>query len=130
MKPEKIVSAQVVLCAANGARPGPQSRITSENIREWLPSEQIIAHASAAMRSMGFEVGECIANSFSITGTVTLFESSFATKLREIGHSVQFVGDGNELAAEKIPAALRAHVAAITFTPPPDFGPGAASSFM
>ena len=130
MNPEKIISAQVVLAAAGGACPGPQTRITSENIRDWVPSAETILRVSGALRGMGFEIGECVGNNFSITGAVRLFESCFRTKLREAGGRVQFAGDGDALAAEKIPSALRAQIAAITFTPPPDFGPGAASSFV
>jgi hypothetical protein len=78
---------------------------------------------------MGFRVGDCVGNSMSITGTVQLFESCLHTKIQERGGGVQFVGDGNELPTEKIPAELRAQVVAITFTPPPDFGPGPTASF-
>lgn len=129
MNPEKTVSAQVVLAAAGGARPGPRTSITSANIAEWTPSAEAIVRVSGQLRDMGFEVGGCVGNSLSITGAVRVFESCFRTKLREAGGSVQFADDGFELAAAKIPAALRAQVVAVTFTPPPDFGPGAAASF-
>ncbi|MDF0675828.1 MAG: hypothetical protein P0120_16065 [Nitrospira sp.] len=127
---KQIVSAQVVLVAASGASPGPQTRITSENIREWAPSAETIVRVSGELRSMGFDVGGCVGNSMSITGPVRLFESCFHIKLQEAGGEVQFEGEGYELAAEKIPSALRSQIAAVTFTPPPDFGPGTASSFM
>lgn len=124
-----IVSAQVVLIAASGAHPGPQTRITSENIHAWVPSAEAILRVSNAFRSMGFTVGECVGNSIAISGAVRLFESCFRTKLREAGGGVQFEGQGYELAANKIPSALRAQIAAVTFTPPPDFGTDTASSF-
>lgn len=124
-----IVSAQVVLIAASGAHPGPQTRITSENIHEWVPSAEAILRVSNAFRNMGFTVGECVGNSISISGAVRLFESCFRAKLREAGGGVQFEGQGYELAANKIPSALRAQIAAVTFTPPPDFGTDTASSF-
>ena len=126
MNPEKTVSAQVVLAAAGGEHPGPRTRITSANIAEWTPSAETIVRVSGELRDAGFEVGGCVGNSISITGAVRLFESCFHTKLREVGGGAQF-DDGSELAAQKIPAALRAQIAAVTFTPPPDFGPGAAS---
>lgn len=63
MNSKKIVSAQVVLTAAGGARPGPQTRITSENIREWAPSAETIVRVSGELRGMGFTVGECVGNS-------------------------------------------------------------------
>jgi hypothetical protein len=131
MNPETIVSAQVVLAAASGARPGPQTRITSENVGEWAPSAETIVRVSHALRDMGFEVGECVGNSIAITGPARLFESRFHTKLRDVARGgVQFAGGGYELAPEKIPLALRPQVIAVTFTPPPDFGPGRNSSFL
>lgn len=131
MNLKKIISAQVVLVAASGARPGPQTRITSENIRDWAPSAETIVRISGELRGMGFEVGKCVGNSISITAAARLFESCFHIKLQEAGGGgVQFAGEVHELAAEKIPSALRAQIAAVTFTPPPDFGPGTSSSFM
>lgn len=122
MNSEKIVSAQVVFIAARGTRPSPKTRITSENVREWMPSPETIAHVSCALRNMGFEVGECVGNSLSINGAARLFESCFRTKLREVGNGcMQFVGDGCELATKKIPSALQTQIATVTFTPPPDF---------
>ena len=129
MHPDTVLSAQVVLASASGARPTPRTRITSENIREWIPSADAIAHVQRELREMGFQVGPCIGNSMSITGAARLFESRFHTTLREAGGAVQFAKDGEELASQRVPTALRAHVAAVTFVPPPAFGPGTASSF-
>lgn len=129
MKSDKIVSAQVVLAAAGGARPGPQTRITAENIHEWTPSAETVTRLTGELRAMGFEVGACVGNSMAITGAARLFESGFRTKLRESGRGgVQFADGGFELAPAKIPAVLQKQIAAVTFTPPPDFGPGAMSS--
>lgn len=128
MNPDKTVSAQVVLAAASGARPGPRSRITSANIHEWVPSPEAIARVTGALRDMGFEVGKCIGNSCSIAGPVRLFELSFRTKLREtVDGGVQFADRGLELSGKKIPAGLKALIATITFMPPQDFGPGTSS---
>ena len=129
MDADKIISAQVVLAAASGARPGPRTTITSENIAEWAPSSETIVRVSAELRNAGFEVGGCVGNNMSITGAVRLFESYFHAQLREADGGVQF-NDGCELAARKIPSELRKQIAAVTFTPPPDFGPGADASFM
>lgn len=130
MNSEKIVSAQVVLTAADGARPGPRTRITSKNIHKWVPSAETIARVSGELHDLGFAVGACVGNSLSITGAARLFELCFRTKLRESGQGgVQFA-EGRELAVEKIPTALQAQIATVTFMPPPDFGPGAGASFM
>ena len=127
MNSDQIVSAQVVLMAASGARPGPRTHITSANIGDWTPSAETVARVAGKLDDLGFTIGGCVGNSFSITGPARLFESSFHTRLRETGGGVQFADGGWELAAEKIPAALQAQVAAVTFTPPPDFGPGTAT---
>jgi len=128
MKLERIVSAQVVLAATGGARPGPQTRITSENIHQWTPPAQAVTRIAETLRAAGFEVGTFVGNSMSITGPVRLFESCFRTKLREVAGSVEF-SEGAELSAEKLPSELRADVVAVTFTRQPDFGPGTPSSF-
>lgn len=128
MKTDKTVSAQVMLPAASGAHPGSEIRITSENIQKWTPSPETVAHVSEKLRKMGFKVGKCVGNSFSITGPARLFESSFQTKLQEDPKAgLTFDGDSHELPKSKIPSALRGEIAAVTFTPPPDFGPGAGS---
>jgi hypothetical protein len=127
LDPDKIVSAQVVLAAAGGAHPGPQTRITSENIHAWLPSAETLARVSGELGGLGFELGACVGNSFSIAGPVRLFESCFRTKLLHSRGGVRFADGGEKLSANKIPAGLRAQLVAITFTPPPDFGPGSAS---
>jgi len=127
LDPERNVSAQVVLAAAGGARPGPKTRITSDNIQAWLPSPETVVRVSGALGDLGFEVGQCVGNSLSIAGPVRLFESCFRTRLRERGAGIRFAHGGEELAADRIPAELRAQVVAITFTPPPDFGPGTGS---
>jgi hypothetical protein len=88
-----------------------------------MPSPETVTRVSTELRNMGFEIGEAVGNSISITGPARLFESFFHTKLRNVD-GVQFA-DGYELPMEKVPPALRAEIVAVTFTPPPDFGPGA-----
>lgn len=128
LKPGQIVSAQVLLRAASGKRPDGRSRITAENLAEWIPSSETVQRVREAFRSLGFEVGELLGNSFAINGPVRLFESVFKTGLRQSkAGGMQFAdsepGSGHELAPAKIPRDLREDVVAITFTPPPDFGP-------
>lgn len=129
MKPDKEISAQVVLVAASGARINSHTRITSENVNQWLPSAETVVKVSGELKSKGFVVGQCVGNSMSITGQAKIFESYFNAKLRDVKGGVQFAGSGFELPTEKIPTALRTQLVAVTFTPPPDFGPGATASF-
>ncbi len=128
LQPQQTVSAQVLLCAASGKSPDRDSRITAENIKDWLPSGEIALRVRDVFRLLGFEVGDLVGNSFSITGPVHLFESVFKTRLRQLNSGgIQFSttaqASNYELASQKIPDDLREYVAAVTFTPPPAFGP-------
>ena len=123
------VSAQVVLRAAGGASPGGGEAVTAENVREHLPSDEAAAVTRRAFASEGFEVGELVGNSFSITAPTSTFEKVFKVKLRrdeEKGVRARAgTGgeEGYELPTGKLTGDLKRHVAAVTFTPPPDFGP-------
>lgn len=128
MNEKTAVSAQVMLSAANGAKPDAKTRITSENVREWMPSGETITQVSAALKAMGFTVGNCVGNSLSITGTAGQFADAFHTKIQATEKGgMKFADGGRELPSGKIPAPMRKQIAAITFTAPPDFGPGTTS---
>jgi len=125
---EQIVSCQVLLRAANGQRPDSRSRIVAENIAEWMPSQETVDFVREKLRSSGFEVGEVVGNGMSITGPAHLFESIFRVRLeRTPGKGIQFKSDDRtptyELPKKHMPSDLVEGVVAITFTPPPDFGP-------
>jgi hypothetical protein len=58
-------------------------------------------------------MGDMVGNSFSITAPESTFERVFGTR-----------GAGSlELPLHALPKTLTDHVEAVTFTPPPDFGP-------
>ncbi|MBI3970031.1 MAG: hypothetical protein HY332_01970 [Chloroflexi bacterium] len=125
---QETVSAQVVLRPAGGRTLDGQSTITSETIGAFLPSSEAVATAREAFRAAGFDVGPVVGNSFSITAPAGTFRKAFNTQLRrEARGSVQAVkedgGAGFELPLEHLPEPARGLVSAVTFTPPPDFGP-------
>lgn len=127
-KKEEQLSAQVVLRSAGGMAPGSTTTITSENVREYLPSTQATAEARLAFQAAGFQVGQAVGNSFSITAPAKTFEKVFKVKVqrdKEKGVMAQAsTSEGSyELPVNKLPEDTRRHVAAVTFTPPPDFGP-------
>lgn len=133
MKSDQIVSAQVLLRAASGKRPDARALITADTINEWMPSAESVVRVSQVFRTLGYEVGELVGNSLSITAPVRLFESLFHTRLKQSKDSgIQFATPGRspdyELATEKIPADLKELIVAVTFTPPPDFGPSGFSN--
>lgn len=123
-----IISAQVILKPRSGKVIGLDVPITSQNIREFLPSPEAVSQASQMFQEIGFEVGKPVATSFSITGPVSLFELTFQTILQmNRKKGVQALGSSGiasyELPLHHLPPRLLQLVQSVIFTPPPDFGP-------
>jgi hypothetical protein len=128
LEKEQVVSAQVVLRSASGKVIDSETTITSENIQDFAPSPETVAKASQAFAALGFDVGEMVGISFSISATVGTFEQVFKTTLRQDEQggieAVQADGSGSyELLLDALPDSLTNLVVAVTFTPLPDFGP-------
>lgn len=126
--PQRIVSAQVILAPASGARITPDTAITSQNIERFRPSADATSLLQTELTRAGFEVGPLVANSFSITAPAQTFEEVFKTTLGEEARGNVAVRAGaasnaQELPLNALPKAWTKHLIAITFTPPPDFGP-------
>ena len=127
---DQILSAQVVLRSATGARPDGQALITSENIRDYLPTDETVTRAQRAFKALGFEIGPMVGNSFSITAPASTIEQVFKTKIRREGtrggvKASESKGSGSyELPVSQLPSEIARDVEAVTFSPPPDFGPG------
>lgn|ERR1700752_3816985 len=128
-KKAKELSAQVMLRSTRGSAPDSKTAVTSENVREYLPSASSAAESRRAFEAAGFEVGPVVGNSFSITASKSTFEKVFKVKLKEekekgvTAHLEKSDEGSYELPTSKLSADLRREVAAVTFTPPPDFGP-------
>jgi hypothetical protein len=128
-KKEQLVSAQVALKSASGKAFDGNTAITSENIGDYSPSPDTVAAAAAGFQRAGFEVGNMVGNSFSITAPRSTFEKFFKIKLQAKdrgGLQVAASSDtpeSYELPMKALPKDLAQHVAAMTFSPPPDFGP-------
>ena len=125
MSPElEIISAQVVLRSASGKRSVGQ--ITSDNVRELLPSPDAIAQARKAFTEAGFEVGGVVANSFSISGPKKTFNKLFKLPRPKRGIATP-AGEADAAGYELPLTGLKPDVAAVievvTMPPPPDFGP-------
>jgi hypothetical protein len=120
----QIASALVILRSHSGKRVRPEVPITSENIAEYTPSPQDVAAARDVFRAAGFEVGEMVGISFTITAPLTRFEQYFGTRLRiDQRGAVALVGadapvGGLELPLDRLPATLTDRVIAVTFSPP------------
>jgi hypothetical protein len=119
---EDRLSAQVVLRPASGELSGDEP-ITSENVHRFLPSPEAVAETQGFFRDAGFEVANAVGNSFSIVGPLSAFERAFGERPERDGEGVRVAGGGVELDPGSLPEPMRRHVRAVTFTPPPEFGP-------
>jgi len=122
---DSVLSAAVVLVSAGGSRP-PAEAITSQSLAEVLPDPGAADAVAAFFRAQGFEVSEPIGISLSVTAPRSRFEALFGERLEvEDGDRPTEVhtARGVELDAAALPENVRRHIRAVTFTPPPDFGP-------
>ncbi len=101
------ISAQVVFRAK-----GP---ITAATLAANQPPKEAVEAARKLFRKAGFEPGPYVGISFSILGSRSLFEQFFGTRLDKL--------QGYELPLDSLPKEVAALIEAVTFTPPPDFGP-------
>ena len=125
---DHVISAQVILRSATGKPLGGRDLITAENIADFTPSRDAVALVLREFTSLGFEVGPVVGFSFSITGPVRTFADVFQVRLRQGRKGgIERVDERGsvslELPLEKLPEEVVEVVKAITFTPPPDFGP-------
>lgn len=124
----QIISAEIIMKSASGIPFDDTSFITSENIQDYVPSFETIVGVTQSFVREGFEVGVAGGISISITSSVSKFENFFGTKLRasESGGVEAVLEDGSgsyELPLDALPESLRERIVAVSFTPPPDFGP-------
>ena len=119
---EDRLAAQVVLRPATGELAGDEP-ITSENVHRFLPSPEAVTETEGFFRHAGFEVANVVGNSFSILGSPSAFERAFGERPERGGEGVRVRGGGVELDVDSLPDPVRRYVQAVTFTPPPEFGP-------
>ena len=122
LKKNEIVSAQVLLATAE---PLHAAQLTAQEIHRVLPPTAVVEQVQADFAEAGFAVGEAVGLSFSITAPVGVFERIFKTKLSRTARGGIIISPGG---AELLPLAklrplLAQNIEAVTFTPPPDYGP-------
>lgn len=124
-KKKDIVSAQVIMKAASGQSSAKET-ITAETLSKFAPAAEAVGRAQAFFAERGFTTEPLVGISFAISAPVSVFESLFAVELvtsEEQGIQAAYA-DGStryELPVELLPSSLA--VDAVTFTPPPAFGP-------
>jgi hypothetical protein len=116
--------------AGAGKRLQGSAPITARTLAEHQPSPADVAFAQEAFRAAGFEVGELGGISFAITAPKRRFEQLFGLELDvdergAVGRAGEEAPSGGlELPLARLPAALRARLEAVAFTPPADLYPG------
>lgn len=124
----EIISAQVILRPSSGKEIGSNTIITSENIQDFQPSQSITAMVLNKFEQYGFQVGQMVGNSFSITAPASSFQKLFHMQMQK-GSSGEIEikqEDGSwdyKLSVDSLPQEIADKIIAITFTPPPAFGP-------
>jgi hypothetical protein len=125
---QQFISAQVVLRPASGRVADGKAVITSETIKDFVPSVEVANSVMQGFNATGFQLGSLAGNSFSITAPVNTFERVFHTQFRRDGRggveAMRDDGSGTyELTLHTLPTAMSQHIVAVTFTQPPAFGP-------
>jgi hypothetical protein len=124
---DPTLSALVILRSGAGREVTGQDRITVETVAEFQPEPGELAATQRFFRSAGFDLGEPVGISFSISGPRSLFETAFGERLsakreRGVVRSVRTAGGGLELPLRRLPAGVSQAVQAVAFPPPPEFG--------
>jgi len=125
---DQTVYAQVVLKAASGKTIYGGAQITAATLGDYAPAHETIAAARAGSAAAGLEAGSPVGIGFAVHGTVEAFETLFGVALSDDPKKgVRALQDDAsstyELPLGALPGELAEHLEAVTFSPPPDFGP-------
>jgi len=97
---------------------GQRANVDPHRANEVPPADAVVQQVISAFVDAGFDVGPFIGISFAISGTEAVFKRTFGVDpLAE-----QFRGP--ELPLDRMSGEITKHVAAVTLTEPPAFGPG------
>lgn len=124
----EIISAQVILPSASRKTIDGEVVVTSENISDYAPSSEAVMKAQDMFRAKGFDVGNVVGISFSISAPVEVFENTFKLRVRKTASEgfefIQADGSGSGELPKSSLALLPGGIAqAVIFVKPPDFGP-------
>jgi hypothetical protein len=93
--------------------------VTSANLARHAAAPEAVEELSSYFAAQGFEVGPFVGTSFAISAPARLFRHTFGPD-QPSGER-----DSLEFDTKALPRRLRRHLRAISFSEPPDFGPGA-----
>lgn len=127
----QLVSAVVVMRPSSGDRLPADAAVTADTLARFAPATADVNAARSWFERAGFRSGTLVGISFSIEGGVGLFEDCFDTQLVETAAGgvarrdpAAEAGTALELPLDALPRSLLRTLEAVTFSDPPDFGPG------
>lgn len=122
---DALISAQVILKTEK--KIDERTQITAENIHLYLPDNRPYLLISQEMTLKGFQVGNLVGISFSITSTANIFSEVFGVEFIQKEQNIYCsYNDGKlsqELPLNRLPKNMFEMISSIVFTPAPDFGP-------
>lgn len=115
----ETISAEVILKSISGRSLTENTSITSNNIKDFRPSQETINEVVKIISELGFKV---IPSSITITiiGPKSLFEKVFNTRL-EINTTTKKISIIKPNKDLTIPESLRPNVERVLFIPPPEY---------
>jgi hypothetical protein len=119
-----VISAIVIVRSASGRDLRSDQPITSENIADYAPAPGVATAARDWFQRAGFDPGDVVGPTFSITASIAAFERTFGVAVHpaERGGFVAAAPDSvhgtYELPLDVLPADLVALVLAVSFEPP------------
>jgi hypothetical protein len=121
----------VIVRSKSGKRIRGDVPITARNLADYAPSEEDAAFAVAAFAGAGFQTGNLVGISFSISAPAEQFQGYFGVAIHmDAKGRVKVTGaedaEGLQLPLQRLPRQLADRIVAVTFGPPADLHGGAA----
>jgi hypothetical protein len=131
-KPDNpVLSAQVIVRSRSGKQIRGDTPITTRNLADYAPSAEDANFARTAFARAGFQTGNLVGISFSITAPAAMFESFFGAAINSDAKGrIKVAGaadpEGLEIPLGRLPEELAQRIVAVTFSPPADLHDGGA----
>ena len=121
--------ATVLLRSASGCVLSEWTVVTAANLHDYAPDPLVAETVRSWFEWAGFGAGIVVGVGFSASASIDVFERVFGVKLERwdaVGVRLAASGasDRYVLPLDQLPSEVWAAVLAVTFEPPPEFGPG------
>jgi hypothetical protein len=126
-----VLSAQVIVRSQSGKQIRGDTPITTQNLADYAPSEEDANFLRAAFARAGFQTGNLVGISFSITAPAAVFQHFFGVAIHKDAKGLIKVAgaadpEGLEFPLGRLPGELAQRIVAVTFSPPADLYDGSA----